>query len=157
MPVGATVSGKLAFTLYERDGFPVDLLVVMAEEEGRSVDVAGFEAALEAAREMSRAAARNTAADGSLPIVMDANDTDYLTGTVGLAPTDDSSKYELVKQLQTNVAADTTVALVFDPNAEAALACAAPVATRFSEAWSLPNCPRTGRWTPLLLPAGSRR
>jgi len=54
---GDTLSGEEAFKLYDTFGFPVDLTTVMAEERGLKVDLAGFEAALEQARETSRAAA----------------------------------------------------------------------------------------------------
>ncbi len=49
------VSGSDAFKLYDTFGFPLDLTELMAEERGYSVDVDGFEAALEEQRERSRA------------------------------------------------------------------------------------------------------
>ncbi|MDX2131660.1 MAG: alanine--tRNA ligase [Planctomycetota bacterium] len=49
------ISGDDAFKLYDTYGFPIDLTVQMAEERGLKVDVAGFEAAMEAAKERSRA------------------------------------------------------------------------------------------------------
>ena len=54
---GRVIPGEEAFKLYDTFGFPVDLTAVMAEERGLSVDVAGFEEALERARERSRASA----------------------------------------------------------------------------------------------------
>ena len=47
------LSGEVAFNLYDTFGFPLDLLEVIGRERGFSVDVAGFEAAMEAARERS--------------------------------------------------------------------------------------------------------
>jgi alanyl-tRNA synthetase len=51
---GGVVSGEEAFRLYDTYGFPIDLTGIMAEERGYTVDMAGFEAALEAQRRRSR-------------------------------------------------------------------------------------------------------
>ncbi len=57
---GATViPGDEAFRLYDTFGFPIDLTSLIAEENGASVDLAGFEAALEAQRTRSRVARRS--------------------------------------------------------------------------------------------------
>ena len=48
------IGGEEAFRLYDTFGFPLDLTQVMARERGYSVDVEGFEAALERQRERSR-------------------------------------------------------------------------------------------------------
>ena len=49
------ISGEDAFRLYDTFGLPVELTVEMAGERGLSVDRAGFDAALQAQRERSRA------------------------------------------------------------------------------------------------------
>ncbi len=49
------ISGTDAFKLYDTFGFPLDLTELMAEERGYSVDVQGFESALDGQRERSRA------------------------------------------------------------------------------------------------------
>ncbi len=55
LAAGATViPGDEAFKLYDTFGFPIDLTVIIAEERGASVDLAGFEAALAAQRKRSR-------------------------------------------------------------------------------------------------------
>ena len=51
----AVISGADAFKLYDTFGFPLDLTELMADERGYSVDVKGFESALEEQRERSRA------------------------------------------------------------------------------------------------------
>ena len=51
-----TIAADDAFRLHDTWGFPIDLTQVMAAEAGLSVDVAGYEALMEAARERSRAA-----------------------------------------------------------------------------------------------------
>jgi len=54
---GGAISGATAFDLWETSGFPLDLTQLMAEEDGLEVDVPGYGAAMEAAREKSRAGA----------------------------------------------------------------------------------------------------
>ncbi len=52
---GATlITGAEAFKLYDTFGFPIDLTQIIAGERGASVDLAGFETALEEQRERSR-------------------------------------------------------------------------------------------------------
>lgn len=48
------IAGKDAFRLYDTFGFPLELTVEMAEEEGIKVDTEGFEKCLEEAKEMAR-------------------------------------------------------------------------------------------------------
>jgi alanyl-tRNA synthetase len=52
--VRGTVSGEDAFRLYDTFGFPIDLTELMARERGYTVDIAGFEQALQAQREQSK-------------------------------------------------------------------------------------------------------
>ena len=49
-----TISGDDAFRLYDTYGFPIDLTELMARERGYTVDIAGFDRALDAQREQSR-------------------------------------------------------------------------------------------------------
>jgi alanyl-tRNA synthetase len=49
-----TVSGEDAFRLYDTFGFPIDLTELMARERGYTVDIAGFEAALQGQRKRSQ-------------------------------------------------------------------------------------------------------
>src|SRR3954470_1448388 len=49
-----TISGEDAFKLYDTFGFPIDLTELMARERGYSVDIAGFEAALQVQRVQSQ-------------------------------------------------------------------------------------------------------
>ncbi len=48
------IDGKSAFYLYDTFGFPVELTIELAEEEGLSVDEAGFKAAMEDQKQMAR-------------------------------------------------------------------------------------------------------
>jgi alanyl-tRNA synthetase len=51
------ISGEQAFELYDTYGFPLELTEEIAEEQGLMVDLAGFEAAMEAQRQRAKAAA----------------------------------------------------------------------------------------------------
>ncbi len=53
-----TIPGEEAFRLKDTDGFPLDLTQKIAADQGMTVDVAGFEAALDTQRARSRAAAQ---------------------------------------------------------------------------------------------------
>lgn len=50
-----TISGEQAFHLYDTYGFPLEITLELAEEEGKRVDVKGFERAFAKHRELSRA------------------------------------------------------------------------------------------------------
>jgi alanyl-tRNA synthetase len=58
------IPGDLVFQLYDTYGFPVDLTADVARERGLSVDMAGFETAMEAQRQRGRAAAQFSASLG---------------------------------------------------------------------------------------------
>ena len=58
------LDGETVFKLYDTFGFPVDLTADIGRERGVSIDLAGFEAAMEAQRERARAASRFTSAAG---------------------------------------------------------------------------------------------
>ncbi|WKA06121.1 hypothetical protein VitviT2T_024038 [Vitis vinifera] len=86
---GKILSGQEAFVLWDTYGFPLDLTQLMAEERGLTVDVMGFNIAMDEARERSRNA-QNKKAGGA--IVMDADATAALH-KMGVAATDDISKF----------------------------------------------------------------
>ena len=48
------IDGKAAFYLYDTFGFPVELTVELAEEEGLTVDEAGFAKAMEEQKQKAR-------------------------------------------------------------------------------------------------------
>ncbi len=53
---GKTIDGEKAFELYDTFGFPIDLTSLILEEKGYNLDVEGFEKALKAQKDRSRAA-----------------------------------------------------------------------------------------------------
>jgi alanyl-tRNA synthetase len=57
----STISGALAFRLYDEQGFPFDLTELMARERGLSVDNAGFDKLMEEQRSRARSAQKKTA------------------------------------------------------------------------------------------------
>jgi alanyl-tRNA synthetase len=58
------LDGDTVFRLYDTYGFPLDLTADIARERGFTVDIAGFQAAMEQQRERARAASRFTMQTG---------------------------------------------------------------------------------------------
>lgn len=66
---GDTISGEVAFKLYDTYGFPLDLTSDVAREKSLKVDEAGFERAMEAQKQTARAAGQFKAGtDGLLDV-----------------------------------------------------------------------------------------
>jgi alanyl-tRNA synthetase len=81
-----SVSGDVAFRLHDTYGFPVELTVEIAEEAGVSVDLAGFEAAMDQQRAQARAAARAGKAVAGEQAYRSVLDTEGQTVFVGQRP-----------------------------------------------------------------------
>ena len=60
---GGVLSGKLAFTLYDTYGFPIDLTALILRENGMSVDMGEFDAEMEKQKDRSRNAAAQETGD----------------------------------------------------------------------------------------------
>lgn len=86
------VSGADAFFLYDTMGFPLDLTERMAEEVGLTVDVQGYEKAMELAKAKSRADRASRLDLSGVRLVLEAEETSYLLSQ-SIAPTDDDAKY----------------------------------------------------------------
>ena len=71
-----TISGEVAFELYDTYGFPLDLTELMARENGLNVDVVGFD------RLMNEQKARGKAAQKKEIITVEGTAEDSLTPTV---------------------------------------------------------------------------
>jgi alanyl-tRNA synthetase len=85
-----SISGDDAFKLYDTYGFPVDLTQIMAEERGLSVDLDGFEKAMEEAKERSRQGGRKD--DGGTRIELRAEQIAQL-GHLNVRPSNDDAKF----------------------------------------------------------------
>ena len=71
----STITGDTAFKLYDTYGFPLDLTQVMAQEHALTVDVDGFDTALNAQRERSRAARTETLSNGKDATILAVSNT----------------------------------------------------------------------------------
>ncbi|MFV8466877.1 alanine--tRNA ligase [Flavobacterium sp. LB1P62] len=65
---GSTVSGVKAFELYDTFGFPIDLTALILREKGFELDEAGFNTAMQAQKDRSRAASEVSTEDWSVLI-----------------------------------------------------------------------------------------
>ncbi|MEM8758593.1 MAG: alanine--tRNA ligase-related protein, partial [Planctomycetota bacterium] len=84
------ITGDDAFMLYDTYGFPLDLTQMMAAERGLTVDVAGFERAMEQQRERSRAGSKFGSGDDRLRLEPDAL---ARLAAMNIGPTDDAGKH----------------------------------------------------------------
>ncbi|MDB5294863.1 MAG: alanine--tRNA ligase [Phycisphaerales bacterium] len=84
-----TLRASDAFKLHDTYGFPIDLTRVMAEERGMSVDLAGYEKLMEEARDLARSGGKET----DTRIFDLPPDTIARLQNFGIAPTDDSAKF----------------------------------------------------------------
>jgi alanyl-tRNA synthetase len=92
---GMQVPGDQAFYLYDTLGFPIDLTQLMAEEAGMTVDIQGFNDAMQTQKDRSRKAqreARNRGSGGA-DLELVAEQTAWLQKQ-GIHPTDDGFKYK---------------------------------------------------------------
>lgn len=88
-----TIDGEFAFELFDTFGFPIDLTELLAREQGLSVDMNGFQQALLAQKERSRAA---TAIDtGDWVLVNDDEESEFV-GYDSLNSTTEIVKYRKV-------------------------------------------------------------
>ncbi len=83
IPEGAELPGDAAFKLYDTYGFPLDLTQDALREQGRAVDVAGFEAAMEEQRAKARAAWSGTGEAKDAQIWFDLADKHGVTEFLG--------------------------------------------------------------------------
>ena len=82
-----SIDGKSAFYLYDTFGFPIELTVELAEEEGLKVDEEGFKAAMEEQKDLARANqkfSQASTADAGVYNDIDANITTEFIGYLSL-------------------------------------------------------------------------
>lgn len=87
-----TLDGKDVWQLYDTFGFPVDLTLIMAEEQGLSFSQAEFEEAQAASKEASKGKAKK---EGSEMPKLDVHDLGFLEKQNDVPKTDDSHKFGL--------------------------------------------------------------
>jgi alanyl-tRNA synthetase len=87
------VPGEDAFFLYDSMGFPIDLTEIMAEEEGMTVDIKGYEECMRLQSERSKMDRKKAGSNGARPLVLEARETSALAGK-HIGVTDDMAKYE---------------------------------------------------------------
>ncbi|HEY8929796.1 MAG TPA: alanine--tRNA ligase [Mucilaginibacter sp.] len=92
--INGVISGEAAFELSDTFGFPLDLTELMAREAGLSVDTGGYQKALQAQKDRSRAA---TAIDTGDWVVLKEVDTVEFTGYDELETIAHIVKYRKVK------------------------------------------------------------
>lgn len=99
------ISGEDAFFLYDSMGFPLDLTEVMAEEEGMTVDVKGYEEQMKLQSERSKMDRKKfSQLNGARPLVLEANETSQLMNR-NVPVTNDEFKYDWFKNQNAKVLA----------------------------------------------------
>ena len=82
-----TIDGRKAFYLYDTFGFPIELTVELAEEEGLTVDEEGFKAAMEEQKQKARDNQNFSAKLSNSDAIFDSLSADIKTEFVGYTDT----------------------------------------------------------------------
>jgi len=83
LPEGVALPGKAAFRLYDTFGFPLDLTQDALREQGREVDLAGFEAAMAEQKAKARAAWAGSGETADQQVWFDIAETHGVTEFLG--------------------------------------------------------------------------
>ena len=83
-----TIDGKKAFYLYDTFGFPIELTVELAEEEGLKVDEEGFKAAMEEQKQKARDNQNFSAKLSNSDAIFDSLSEDIKTSFIGYTATE---------------------------------------------------------------------
>ncbi|WP_339923224.1 alanine--tRNA ligase [uncultured Cyclobacterium sp.] len=89
-----TISGEVAFELYDTYGFPLDLTSLIARENGLSVDEQGFSVAMKAQKDRSRSASKLETGDW---INVNDEESSVFVGYDTLSATAQIIKYRKIK------------------------------------------------------------
>ncbi|HEX2529802.1 MAG TPA: alanine--tRNA ligase [Geminicoccus sp.] len=85
LPQGQPLSGEVAFKLYDTYGFPLDLTQDALRSQGRSVDLDGFDAAMERQRAEARKHWKGSGSSAIAPIWFDLRERAGATEFLGYA------------------------------------------------------------------------
>ena len=102
--IRGTISGEDAFRLYDTFGFPIDLTELMARERGYVVDIAGFDAALEAQRRRSQEERKSKRLSVVVDALSDLNDWEIAPDAGGAEPEAAFVGYDVI-EIDTQVTA----------------------------------------------------
>ncbi len=91
-----TLSGQVAFKLYDTFGFPLDLTMTIVEEEGFGVDEAGFELAMGEQRSRSRASWKGSGEEELPPALAAWRAAGHATAFLGYEGLTASAPAELI-------------------------------------------------------------
>ena len=107
--------------MYDTLGFPLDLTQIMATEKGFTIDVQGFQTAMENQKARGRQALKDKRLSGREALTLGAEQTAFLQKSQ-VKITDDASKYQLDISLPSSIKAiylqDGFVEKVDAPNTE---------------------------------------
>ncbi len=105
---GGALPGAVAFKLYDTFGFPLDLTQDALREQGRTVDVAGFDAAMQEQRKRARAAWAGSGDAATERVWFDLRERTGATEFLGYST--ESAEAEVVALVVDGVAADKATA-----------------------------------------------
>ena len=114
------VSGRDAFFLYDTMGFPVDLTQIMADEQGFTVDLEGFESEMAQQKARSRQAAAAKKGGAGVDLSLGVQETAVLQKEE-VTPTDDEGKFVWDQSLPATVQAIYTESGFLEAGKEAAV------------------------------------
>ncbi|MFO7855085.1 MAG: alanine--tRNA ligase [Paracoccaceae bacterium] len=96
LPEGEALPGETAFKLYDTYGFPFDLTADILRGEGRAVDEAGYEAAMDAQKAAARAAWAGTGDSANQKVWFDVRERVGPGEFLGYASTRASARIEAI-------------------------------------------------------------
>ncbi|CAO0824113.1 alanine--tRNA ligase/DNA-binding transcriptional repressor [Desulfarculales bacterium] len=92
-----TLTGEVAFKLYDTFGFPLDLMLTILEEEGfGGVDEEGFQAAMDQQKSRSRASWKGSGEEGLAPALAGLRAQGFKTAFVGYQGLEGCSPAQLI-------------------------------------------------------------
>jgi alanyl-tRNA synthetase len=108
LPEKGTLAGDVAFRLYDTYGFPLDLTQDALREQGRAVDLAGFEAAMAEQKQRARAAWAGSGEAATETVWFDLREK--LGGTDFLGYSTESAEGEILAVVQDGKLVDSAPA-----------------------------------------------